>query len=360
MGTFSNILNLAFQLQSDLNAIKTIYKKGSPILKTWVDYKKYNRINKLSIKEYYYYHFDSCSEDFRSTFLPYSKAEDYWRILNPNKYSALARDKFLSHCILEKLGIPHSELICAYCDEIGRDGNGLFSNIDNITNALRNAQVDKFVVKPAADTSHGDGVRIYDKQQIKELSGGPISIADILVSSITLFERIVKQSEQMSSFNSSSVNTIRIVTALYPDKTVKIIGSFLKIGRAGSCIDNAGNGGNVDCGVNHENGELFNAIEFNSWDDIKSIKTHPDSNVKIDGTKIDNWDSIVTEVKSFQSRFHWLKCIGWDVAITEEGPVIIEINNWWDTTGQLFIGKGWHVEVKACYDAWVEYYKNKQ
>lgn len=42
--------------------------------------------------------------------------------------------------------------------------------------------------------------------------------------------------------------------------------------------------------------------------------------------------------------------IGWDVALTDEGPVIIEINNWWDTTGQLFIGHDWRNEVVDCFN----------
>ena len=66
----------------------------------------------------------------------------------------------------------------------------------------------------------------------------------------------------------------------------------------------------------------------------------------------------MTEVKSFQSRLPFLKMIGWDIALTDNGPIVIEINNWWDTTGQLFIGKGWRDKVVACYDAWKNHYKN--
>ena len=50
-----------------------------------------------------------------------------------------------------------------------------------------------------------------------------------------------------------------------------------------------------------------------------------------------------------------MKAIGWDVAITDDGPVIIEINDFWDTTGQLFIQRGWRKEVRECYLAWKKY-----
>lgn len=160
----------------------------------------------------------------------------------------------------------------------------------------------------------------------------------------------------MASFNESSVNTIRMMTALYPSGEVKLFAAFLKIGRKGSTIDNAGAGGNVDCGVNVETGELFNAVKFDSFDKVTPIECHPDSGHQINGVKIENWDEVVRLVKMYQARIPWLKTIGWDVALTENGPVIIEINNWWDTTGQLFIGRGWHEDVKECYNAWREYH----
>lgn len=37
--------------------------------------------------------------------------------------------------------------------------------------------------------------------------------------------------------------------------------------------------------------------------------------------------------------------------------MIVEINNWWDTTGQLFINRGWKQQIQECYNAWSLYYK---
>jgi hypothetical protein len=47
-----------------------------------------------------------------------------------------------------------------------------------------------------------------------------------------------------------------------------------------------------------------------------------------------------------------VKAAGWDVAITDDGPVVIEVNDSWDRTGQLFIGAGWKDEIKACFQKW--------
>ena len=51
----------------------------------------------------------------------------------------------------------------------------------------------------------------------------------------------------------------------------------------------------------------------------------------------------------------FVKAVGWDIAITDDGPKVIEMNDFWDTTGQLFIGKGWREEIRECYFEWKKY-----
>ena len=41
-----------------------------------------------------------------------------------------------------------------------------------------------------------------------------------------------------------------------------------------------------------------------------------------------------------------------DIAITDKGPVVIEVNDFWDRTGQYFIRRGWRNEIRDCYLAW--------
>ncbi len=51
----------------------------------------------------------------------------------------------------------------------------------------------------------------------------------------------------------------------------------------------------------------------------------------------------------------FLRAIGWDIAITDQGPVVVEINDFWDETGQLFVRKGWKPEIENCYQEWEKY-----
>ncbi len=319
------------------------------------------RTKAVSRNEYANFRLYDRDEAFRNTFLPYADAEKYWEILNPRVHACLARDKFLAHCLLEAVGIPVPRLIAYYDPESASSTDLIGHSYENISDILRKKSVSTFVVKPSRDSAHGNGVvvcrELIDKNGklvMRKLDGTEVPVRQILQSEPLLFEETVCQTKQISSLNESSLNTVRIMTALYPDSSVRIIAAFIKIGRHGSDVDNAGDGGNVDCGVDIETGELFNPLQFNSWRDIRKIDSHPDSNTRLTGFAIANWPLIVERVKYFQGLLPQLKVIGWDVAITDNGPVIIEINNWWDTTGQEFIGRGWAPEVKHCYDVWLK------
>lgn len=324
------------------------------------------RKKKISRREYGNYRMYSQSKVFRDNFLSYTQAEEYWTILNPKQYACLARNKFLTYCLLNHSNIPTSELYVYYNPEQSVMTEMLAYDYDSVRFILETKKVVSCVVKPASDSAHGIGVFVCknvifsdnDCMLVKQ-DGMQLSLKTVLGKIPLLFESVISQTEQFSLFNSSSVNTVRFMTALYPNGEVKIITTFAKIGRAGSDVDNAGGGGNVDCAIDVETGRIYNVIEFGSWQDIQKISCHPDSGVQMDGIIVNDWQYIKSKVLEFQARIPYLKTIGWDVAITDNGPVIVEINNWWDTTGQLFIGRGWKNEIEDCYNAWIAYYSEK-
>lgn len=95
------------------------------------------------------------------------------------------------------------------------------------------------------------------------------------------------------------------------------------------------------------------AIQYDGWRKITEIDKHPDSGAQLNGVIVENWDKIKSEVIKFQEKLPFVKAAGWDIAITEDGPVVIEVNDSWDRTGQYFIRRGWKNEIKECFKAWV-------
>lgn len=308
---------------------------------------------------------DLNGREYEESFLNWKEQKRYLDLLNPRKYYSLARNKFLTHLILDSLGITaKAELYCYYDPELRTPENTRCSWDLPSTMSLLKSATNGCVVK-TTESSHGDNVWVFKSVELTDtdalmdrFDGKTIRLSELLGKTPLVFESIIRQSEQMSGFNPDSVNTIRFMTTLHPSGEAKIIATFIKIGRAGRCVDNAGGGGNVDAAVDTASGKIYNTIEFRGWRNHPHIERHPDSGTQIEGIVIDNWEGICEKVKSFQRAIPFVKAAGWDIAITDNGPIIIEVNDMWDRTGQLFIGRGWHREIKECYDAWKSYYNN--
>lgn len=323
------------------------------------DYLKLYKSKFITPDEYYDFEMEHQDASFRDSFLGVSEQHYYLDLLNPVKYYIFARNKYAAHKMFEKTGIKTSELYCYY-EPIGcvSGSSEVATNVTDAVRILKLKGVTQCVIK-ATEESHGDNVIVVNAIEYQEddcelhlFNGKVVKLSNELKGEPRIFESVIHQTEQFARLNASSVNTIRFMTTLYPDGSARIIGIFMKVGRAGKCVDNAGSGGNVDVCVDIETGEIKNAIQFDGWRQINEIDKHPDSGAQLNGVIIDNWDAIKAEVIKFQQAFPWCKAAGWDIAITDDGPVVIEVNDYWDRTGQFFIRKGWREEIRDCYISW--------
>lgn len=343
--------------------LKGIHKISSTSSKSFLfiafDFWKLYRQKGITTEEYFQFEMENRDIEFRKSFLGISEQRFYLDYLNPKKYYILARNKYFTHKILENTGIKKSELYCYYQPE-GKvlDSTEVANNVGDVIRILKNKKVSQCVVKTTESSSGNDVFVVNDigytendcKMQL--FDGTEIYLSSFLSKTPLIFESLIHQTEQLSSLNTSSVNTIRFMTTLHPNGDAKIIATFIKIGRSGKCVDNAGSGGNVDACIDTETGEIKYTIQFDGWRKIKNITHHPDSGNQVEGIKIKDWKNIKSQVIDFQRSFPYIKAAGWDIAITDEGPLVIEVNDMWDRTGQYFIRKGWRKEIRECYFAW--------
>ena len=327
--------------------------------KVFKDYRKLYLKKGLTLDEYHDFEFEKQSEEFRQSFLGLNEQRYYLDYLNPLKYYSLARNKYLTHKILENTGIRKSELYCYYQPE-GKviESDEIANNLIDVCRILKAKNVTECVIK-TTESSHGDNVYVVNHLEFEDddcnltlFNHSIIKLSDIIGRDPIIFESVIKQTAQFSAFNASSVNTIRFMTTLYPDNKTRLVATFIKIGRSNKCVDNAGGGGNVDAIVNEESGELKHVIQFDGLGKIQDITHHPDSGTLLEGVKILHWNEIVAQVLHFQECFPYCKAAGWDIAITDDGPVVIEVNDFWDRTGQYFIRRGWRNEIRDCFLAW--------
>ena len=138
-----------------------------------------------------------------------------------------------------------------------------------------------------------------------------------------LLEEHIEQHPVLKAFNPTSLNTVRMF--LYKKRNGEVISlrSFLKTGRPGALIDKTENGG-ASVFVNEETGVLQNG--FNWSPEMRPLAQHPGSKLKFEGVQLPFWKEARDMAIGALRAFPGTRFVGVDVAITENGPVMIEMN----------------------------------
>lgn len=136
-----------------------------------------------------------------------------------------------------------------------------------------------------------------------------------------VLEDFLLQHPEMSRLYPHAVNTVRIVTILNHG-IPKILFTYLRIGNGGKSVDNFNNGGLMSPLAKGTGEVLLPAV-----DKAGSIhETHPYSGTRIIGFRVPLWENCLALVKAAALIVPEAGYIGWDVAITPDGPVLIEGN----------------------------------
>lgn len=175
-------------------------------------------------------------------------------------------------------------------------------------------------VKRAVDCGGGHGVHcvtVDDAGAYKDQLRGIFKAwgEDIVI------QKSIKQHSALGSLNSSSVNTMRILTVLRKGQ-VKVYSSLLRIGGGKGRVDNFCSGG-VSVGI-ADDGKLKAYGYYANGD---RITTHPATGVAFDGYQLPSFEAAKELVKKAHYYVPDFKMVSWDVAICEDGsPILIETN----------------------------------
>lgn len=175
---------------------------------------------------------------------------------------------------------------------------------------------DTFIVKPI-DGLGGGGIYKAARGEI----GDPKEFYQKLIAERMLLEEVIRQCDAMASLNPSSVNSIRVMTHNIDDCPT-IFYSAVRIGNGGNVVDNFHSGGmgvTVDC----DTGVLKGAALDKS---MHRFERHPVTGTAFDGFQIPYWEEVKQMICAACRLHPEMTVIGWDVAVTDNGPILIEGN----------------------------------
>lgn len=249
-------------------------------------------------------------------------------ILNPLRYEAYYSDKNIFDKLFGEDTMPKT---------IIRKMNGFYydaeyNKIDQIDDSVLNqvltfTGVRKIVIKPAVDSCSGVGVKIFQKKDKCWMELGSNVILDVEYINKNYGDNIImqeclEQSEYLSMFNPTSVNTLRLSVYRSVETDVcYVTNAVIRIGGKGALIDNAHAGGGY-VGIK-DDGTLCNCV----LDQYGAVRTEFNGIDFTQEHKIPNWETIVDFAKEIAKNISHHRLLALDIMVDKSNkPKLIEFN----------------------------------
>lgn len=249
-------------------------------------------------------------------------------LLNPGEYRPYYEDKNMFDKILPLAYMPRTLL---------RGINGVYYDVAYQTVSLSVdlletlcQNIDRIFVKPAVDTSSGQGVVAFnrnDKGMLVSVEGEVFDERFLkeyaTVHPNFIVQKGLSQSRYISQFNPTSINTLRISTyRSVVDNKTHVCAAIMRIGKAGSTVDNAHAGGLfVGVGLDGVVGKYACDQYGNRYDVFNGI------NFKEQNFCIPDFDKILRFAEDVSSYIVHHRLVALDICIEADGtPRLVEFN----------------------------------
>lgn len=293
LASFSRMLRNAKSVSKSSNRslLYVLFDMAKSILNDNIGYMEYNL-----------FHFIDKPDNLRKTYIDFNHSQALFRMLNAKEYMDVFSNKLLFNQRFKEF--------------IGRDYIDAANCSDN--EFIEFCKNKKQIFCKPKDSCSGKG--IYKTIDI-DTNTDLIDLHKFMINNDLLCEDVIIQNEDMNKLNKSSINTIRITTVL-KDDVVYSMYAILRIGVGDSLVDNVGSGGIYT--LLNEKGIIDNPC----WSDktISTYTIHPSNGYNLVGFKVPFFEEAINLCKKAALVEPHIRYVGWDVAITTNGPILVEGN----------------------------------
>jgi len=242
-------------------------------------------------------------------------------------------DKLLFSWLMQTAAIPTPKVLALF-DAAGLAAEGLTTVVT--TGDLQQLMVvlaSGFFVKPAraASGSGGYAVERVVADDVLLADGTRVKLSEF-AQTVAAHQRVVIQDRLrphpiLAEAAGETVATIRVVVLRYLDRSV-VHRTVLRIPAGRNMTDNfaGGKSGNLLGRVEPETGRIEAVYSGTGLDQVP-VERHPDTDVQLVGLTLPDWAEAVGLTLRASRLFSHMPLQSWDLALTDRGPVMIEIND---------------------------------
>ncbi len=249
-------------------------------------------------------------------------------LFHKDEHISIMENKLSFSFYCEKNGLPVSKMI-SYNFSSNFFYKGTLFKVKNskelinfFTYVFEKTKLESLFIKPLA-LHGGEGCYKLNRNNLK---ADIENISPFIIDQGYIHEEVILQHDIINKIHHKSINSIRLLTYIDKNKKTNIIVAYMRFGIGDSVVDNVSSGGfqvgiNLDSGTFHEKG--YQDMEFGGY----VFYAHPNSGFVFKDAKVPYFKE-VCELAHKASDFLPDRIIGWDIAITPNGPLLIEANEY--------------------------------
>ena len=257
--------------------------------------------------------------------------------LNDVRWGALSFDKLSFYSLCDAARLPFPRVYAIYSNT-GRTSMGaeLLRDESDVVSFFQRATCLPLFCKPIQGT-HGNGAALikgYDQEKkLLFLEGRSPAPVHEFVDQLRrygrtgfLFQELVRQHPDLERVAPGGVSGLRLVV-LVGDSGPRVIHAIWKVKRTNQLTDHfsAGATGNLLADVDPDSGEVRRVLSALGLKQVL-VHEHPDSGACLDGITMPGWSLLLETMSRAALAFPGIPLQSWDVAITEEGILLLEMN----------------------------------
>lgn len=244
--------------------------------------------------------------------------------------SPVTVDKWLCTQRLREAGIPTAPIVAVIDPE-----QGVYGDIPTISTTAELLKTFDYLGQPlfakpkkllgslgAFRIDHvNDDYLVYNRDKRVNIDG----VINGLMGGIPYVVQPVVENHEKIAAIASSLATVRVVNMVASDG-VRIAAAAFKIPTGDNVADNFWRAGNLIADVDPETGVLRRIVR-GSGPNQTECPIHPESGVELLGMELPFWRELIRVNSQTAELFSPIRYQSLDIAFTEEGPVVIEVNS---------------------------------
>jgi len=312
-----------------------------------------NLHNQLGVRAYFQYRlFDPAIPELRKRdYLPDSgwATQRLWALLNPVQYRLPFRNKLVFNRVFGGQGLPVARALGVYDPVVGHTVEGEdLRNAADLRRWLPRAPADGFVFKALwgiegyhvlvlAARSEDDPATFlnlagerYDAEKLVRFAGATevLERKGAPEPEAYLIETRIRPHPALAELVGPTLCCVRVVTFIGLGGAPRILGAVYKIQPEPLGVDHLSYGA-LGSWVDLESGRLSTGRSRHNFGFTSVI---PGTDKAFVGFELPHWPEVKAIALKAATVFPWARSIGWDIAISDRGPILIEGNAEWSTS----------------------------